>query len=45
MFINHVHLMRSNLRENGTLETFLAAVDGLDFEGAVCFAPFSQQFG
>ncbi len=44
MFINHVHLMPSDLREDATLESFLGAVEGLDFEGAVCFAPFSQQF-
>ncbi len=31
MFINHVQLMPSDLRENGTHETFLAAVEGLDF--------------
>jgi predicted TIM-barrel fold metal-dependent hydrolase len=44
MFINHVHLMPRELREDATLESFLGAVEGLDFEGAVCFAPFSYQF-
>lgn len=44
MFINHVHLMPRDIREDATLESFLGAVDGLDFEGAVCFAPFSYQF-
>ena len=44
MFINHVHLMPPEMREDATVEAFLRAVDGLDFEGAVCFAPFSYQF-
>ncbi len=44
MFINHVHLFPSEMREDGSLESFLGAVEGLDFEGAVCFAPFSYQF-
>ena len=44
IFINHVHLMPGEMRKDATLEAFLAVVDGLDFEGAVCFAPFSYQF-
>jgi len=50
MFINHVHLMPRELRADATLESFLDAIPpvvaeaGLDFEGAVCFAPFSYQF-
>ncbi|MDR1282608.1 MAG: amidohydrolase family protein [Opitutaceae bacterium] len=51
MFINHVHLMPAELRADATLEHFLATIPpvaeeiGIPLEGAVCFAPFSYQFG
>ena len=31
MFINHVHLFPSEMREDAALEAFLGAVEGLDF--------------
>ena len=43
MFINHVHLMPREMREDATLDTFTRLADQLGFEGAVCFAPFSHQ--
>ncbi len=49
MFINHIHLMPHEVREDATLEHFLSVVPpvlekmGLTFEGGVCFAPFSYQ--
>ncbi len=36
--------MPAKLREDATLDAFLGAVEGLEFEGAVCFAPFSYRF-
>lgn len=50
MFINHIHLMPREIRADATLEHFLSTVPsaidqiGHEFEGAVCFAPFSYQF-
>jgi len=44
VFVNHVHLFPKEVRPDGTLDAFLAISDALDFEGAVCFAPFSYQF-
>lgn len=43
MFVNHVHLFPSQIREDGTLDSYQKLADQFGFSGAVCFAPFSYQ--
>lgn len=43
MFVNHVHLMPAELREDATLDAYQKLADQFGFEGAVCFSPFSYQ--
>ncbi len=44
MFVNHVHLLPAEVRCDGTLDAFLKLAEQFEFEGAVCFAPFSYQY-
>ena len=44
MFVNHVHLFPHEIRPDATVDAFLRVMDEAGFEGAVCFAPFSNQF-
>jgi predicted TIM-barrel fold metal-dependent hydrolase len=41
MFVNHVHLIPGEVREDATLEAFDRLAERVGIEGAVCFAPFS----
>ena len=43
MFVNRVHLMPGELRQDATLDAFSRLGDALGFDGAVYFAPFSYQ--
>lgn len=43
MFVNHIHLKPAVIRADATLESYLALADTLQFEGGVCFAPFSYE--
>ncbi|RKX30251.1 MAG: hypothetical protein DRP71_15355 [Verrucomicrobia bacterium] len=45
MFVNHAHLMPASLRGDGTRDALLKLMDSCGIDQAVCFAPFSYQYG
>jgi len=40
MFVNHVHLMPAEVREDASIDALMRLADNVGIEGAVCFAPF-----
>ena len=45
IFANHAHLFPENTKPNGGKEHLKRLMDECEIEGAVCFAPFHNQFG